>query len=42
MSENNIYGLDIGGYRTVLTMMSDRMNQKVVENELGEKYLSYI
>lgn len=42
MTENGIYGVDIGGFRTVITYMNDKMIHKVLESELGEKYVSYI
>lgn len=42
MTENAIYGIDIGGCRTVITSLDKKMIHKVLESEFGEKYVSYI
>lgn len=41
-SESAIYGVDIGGCRTVITYLNEKMIHKVLESELGEKYVSYM
>lgn len=42
MTESAIYGVDIGGCRTVITYLNEKMVHKVLESELGEKYVSYM
>lgn len=36
-----VYGIDFGGYRSVISSINNKLKFNLLENEFGEKYVTY-